>query len=123
MMVKQVSSVIKDGAKSALNVSDAAGAQNLFQGILQQLSATMSMSLSDPALLGNAKIQAWAKDMNSMLRNVGMDQLGNLSKDLASSNSNTTNNYNITLQGSNNANADVLSLVQMLGSLQGSATP
>jgi hypothetical protein len=36
---------------------------------------------------------------------------------------NQTVNYNITLQGSNNANADVLSLVQMLGTLQGSATP
>jgi hypothetical protein len=35
----------------------------------------------------------------------------------------TTNQYNITIQGSNNANADVLGLVQMLGSLQGSATP
>lgn len=35
----------------------------------------------------------------------------------------TVNNYNITLQGSNNANADVLGLVELLGSLQGVSVP
>jgi hypothetical protein len=41
----------------------------------------------------------------------------------AASAGSTTNNYTITLQGSNNANADVLGLVQLLGSLQGASTP
>jgi hypothetical protein len=52
------------------------------------------------------------------------DQYGNaLPNDPRLTGGNTTNQYNITLQGSSNANADVLALVQMLGSLQASATP
>lgn len=36
---------------------------------------------------------------------------------------NNTYQYNITLQGSNNANADVMGLIQLLGGLQAGATP
>lgn len=35
----------------------------------------------------------------------------------------TTNEFNITLQGSNNASADVLGIVELLGSLMGTASP
>jgi hypothetical protein len=42
---------------------------------------------------------------------------------LTGSSTNTTNNFTIQLQGSSNASADILGVVQMLSSLYGTATP
>jgi len=52
------------------------------------------------------------------------DQYGNpLPTDKRLTGDNNSNTYTINLNGSNNANADVLGLMQLLGSLQNSATP
>lgn len=105
---------------SDLNVTSANSPQLIdrIKGLLKGTSADTNVALIQNLL------QSAVDFRNAANFATPNDYYGNvLPTDPRLTGKSTTNNYNITLQGSSNGNSDILGLVQMLGSLQGSATP
>ncbi len=124
--------------------------KGLYQGIQNSVADILGVSTSELSVTGADSLRLMDRleeVLNGTTIDTNMEFIGKLLQDLvnfrsmsnyATSNpyfdstlptderltgGSTTTNYNITLQGSNNPNADVLGLVQMLGSLNGATSP
>lgn len=108
------------------NMADLLGVSTLYGRLTDSMTMVMEKITAGTDLNKVANLLQSAVDFRTLANHYSTADYANVlptDPRLTGTPTATTNNYNITLQGSNNANADVLGLVQLLGSLQGSVAP
>lgn len=109
-------------ANIAKYMADLLGIERMYGTLSDNLGLVMEKITGGTDLNKIANLLQSAVDFRTLANHYSTaDYADVLPTDQRLTGGNTTNTFYITLQGSNNASADVLSIVELLGSLQGAA--